>query len=361
MKIHLTNRMKLIGMLAMCLLPGLYLWLIAEDRYQSASHFSVVVEESNNAEASMGLLDLVEGSAGRASDTQIVIGFIGSTDLLFDLEKEFDLATHYAEPSMDFIFRMSRNASKKDRIKYYKKKIYAQEDALSGLIHLTVESFSPDLSQKVSEFIIRKTEAFINDLNKEIANKRLSFAEGELERAQNKIKENESALIAFQNKCKIIQPEAIIQAQLEAIQTLRLEKIHKEIELATLKASSPNAPTKKALESGISHLANEIKNQEEVLSGPDAQKLNQILAQYKELQLNLEFSLNLRKGAELILEKTRAETIASSRFFSVIQHPYLLDENTHPRRWYLFITSAFVVLMLIYITRAVIASVNDRV
>ena len=98
-----------------------------------------------------------------------------------------------------------------------------------------------------------------------------------------------------------------------------------------------------------------------MLSGPDAQKLNQILAQYKELQLNLELALNLRKGAELILEKTRSEAIASSRFFSVIQHPYLSDDNTHPRRVYLSITSAIVMLLILYVIRALISSVYDRV
>ena len=85
------------------------------------------------------------------------------------------------------------------------------------------------------------------------------------------------------------------------------------------------------------------------------------LAQFKELQLNLELSLNLRKGAELILEKTRAEAITTSRFFSVIQNPYLLDEETHPRRLYLSITSVIVILLTLYLSRAILASVRDRV
>lgn len=116
-----------------------------------------------------------------------------------------------------------------------------------------------------------------------------------------------------------------------------------------------------SLRNAINNLDREIKNQEAALSGPEAQKLNQVLAQFKELQLNLELSLNLRKGAELILEKTRAEAITTSRFFSVIQSPYLLDDETHPRRLYLSITSVAVILLVMYLIRAIRASIFDRV
>ena len=361
MKINLTKKTKVITTIILCLLPCLYLMLLAQDRYQTISHFSVVVEEGNNAQASMGLLDMVAGTSAGATDAQVAIGFINSSDLLFDVEREFQLIEHYSAPNIDFFFRLEHNPTREECLRYYRKKIFAQLDAASGLIYLTVESFSPELSKELSKYILQKTAYFINNLNKDIATKRLSFARAELDRAQANIKEDENALLNFQNKHKVIQPEAIIQAQLEAIQALRLDKIRKGIELATLENSSPNSPMRASLGNAIANLENEIKNQEAALSGPEAQKLNQILAQFKELQLNLELSLNLRKGAELILEKTRAEAIATSRFFSVIQNPYLSDDNTHPRRLYLSITSAAVILLLIYIVRAIIISVYDRV
>ena len=361
MNLNLLNNKVVVRIIALCLAPVIYLFFIAENRYRTESHFTVVVEEASNVEASMGLLDFVGGTSGVANDTQIAIGFIHSADLLFELEDEFDLLEHYSAPSIDFIFRLARNASREDRIKYYREKILAQADAASGLTILTVESFSPDLSKELSEYILIKTEEFINELNKEIASRRLSFAQEELDRAHNVIKQNERALLDFQNEYKIIQPEAIIQAQLEAIQGLRLDKIRRGIELATIEASSPNSPMRESLRNAINNLDREIKKQEAALSGPEAQKLNQVLAQFKELQLNLELSLNLRKGAELILEKTRAEAITTSRFFSVIQRPYLLDDETHPRRLYLSVTSIALILLVLYLIRAIIASIYDRV
>ena len=91
MNFNFSNKNVAISIVALCRIPVLYLVLIAQDRYQTSSHFSVVVEESNNVDASMGLLDFVGGASGVASDTQIAIGFINSADLLFELEGEFNL------------------------------------------------------------------------------------------------------------------------------------------------------------------------------------------------------------------------------------------------------------------------------
>jgi len=72
-------------------------------------------------------------------------------------------------------------------------------------------------------------------------------------------------------------------------------------------------------------------------------------------------SLNLRKGAHLILEKPRAEAIATSRFFSVIQNPYLSGDNTHPRHVYRSTSPAIAILSIMHITSAIIASIYDHV
>ena len=129
MKFNLSKKTKVISTLILCLLPSIYLTLIAQDRFQTVSHFSVVVEESNNAQASMGLLDMVTGTSAGATDAQVAIGFINSADLLFDLEKKFQLIEHYTAPNIDFIFRLERSPTRQECLDYYRKKISAKSDA----------------------------------------------------------------------------------------------------------------------------------------------------------------------------------------------------------------------------------------
>lgn len=353
--------LMLIILMIVCCLPVTYLIFFTEDRFISESQFSIVVEEDSNVEASMGILAMVAGPSSGSVDTQSAIGFIHSTDLLLEIEKEFNLVEHFTAPRNDIIFRLAQDPSLEERVEYYRKCINAVNDPATGLVHLTVETFNSQLSFDVSKKILEKTEFFINNLNKDVAKKRLNFAEIEVDRANEKIRSNEQALLKFQNDHKIIQPEAIIEAQLAAIQMLKLEKINREVALITIRTSAPNSPNIKSQEAAIDQLVKTIEAQEAILSGPGQQKLNQLLAQYKEIELNLNFAVELRKGAEMILEKTRVETISKSRFFSIIQNPYLSEESTNPRRWYLSITSVLVILLGFYIVRAIIVSIYDRV
>ena len=348
--------------LTLCGLSIFYLFSVAKDRFISHSQFSIIVNDSTTANTSAGLLSILSGGQGSASpDTQSTVGFIQSADLLIQLEQEFSLKDHYKAPTEDFVFKMADDASTEDRLKYYRNRITAKINSTTGLIDLSVETFEPELSYAMSERILRNTEHFINSLNKKVANERLSFVRDELDRAQVNVEKQEAKLLDFQNKHKIIQPEAIIAARLEAIQGLRIEKINKEIKLSTIKASSSRSPLIPELITTINKLDEEIKTQEERLSGDDQQKLNNILAEYKSLQNGLEFALKLREGAEIQLEQTRAEGITKSRFFSLIQKPYLPDEYSNPRRIYWSITCSVCLILIFYLIRSIGLSIFDRV
>lgn len=345
----------------LCGLSTFYLFAVAKNRYISHAQFSIIVNNSTTANTSAGLLSILSGGQGSASpDTQSTVGFIQSADLLNQLEEDFKLTEHYKAPTEDFVFKMQDDASTEDRLAYYRSRIIAKINSTTGLIDLSVESFDPELSYTMSKQVLKSTENFINSLNKKVANERLTFVREELNRAQSNVKEQESKLLDFQNMHRIIQPEAIIAARLEAIQGLRIEKINKEIKLSTIKASSSNSPLIPELTNAVNKLAKEISTQEEKLSGDDQQKLNNILAEFKSLQNSLNFALKLREGAEIQLEQTRAEGISKSRFFSLIQKPFLPEEHTNPRRIYWSITCSVCIILVFYLIRTVGLSVFDR-
>lgn len=342
------------------ILSFVYLFVMADNRYTSVSTFSIVVEEQNGADVASGLSAIIGGTSTSNIATQSTLGFIRSSDLLIVLDTKFNLADHYSSPSKDYIFRLSPNHSLEDRLEYYRKKISAKINPSTNLIELRVESYSPKMSLQISQAILKLTEEFINLQNRQIASKQLHFAKLELERSQNIIKAREKDLLKFQNKHKIIQPEAIIRTQLEAIQSLRLQKIQKQIELTTLRASSPRAPSINSLKTTIDELAREIVKQEADLSGDDQQKLNSLLVDYKDLTLNLEFAIQLKKGAEILLESSRAEAVNNTRFFSVIQNPYLPEEEANPRRWYLLISIIILTSIILGMINAILKSFANR-
>lgn len=345
-----------------CACVVVYLYRFAEDRFQSISQFSITVEDQSSAEVSAGLLSVLSGSGNVAGpDLQAAIAFIHSADLLSKLEEEFNLAEHYKQPEHDIIFKLEDDASLEDRLKYYRERIVAKYNQVSGMIDLSVETFDPGLSHRLSKQILSDTEQFINSLNKDVANERLNSVNVELERAQNVVEQSEQDILSFQTKHKIINPETIIAARIEAIQALRLEKDNKEVNLRVLKSTSSNSPLIRELIATIKETEAAIQSREEVLTGPEQVKFNTILAGFKSLQLKQDFALKLREGAQLILEQTRAQAITKSRFFSVIQNPYLAEEYTNPRREYLSATWVTVIILSFYLFRAFCLSIFDRV
>ena len=62
----------------------------------------------------------------------------------------------------------------------------------------------------------------------------------------------------------------------------------------------------------------------------------------------------------MLLEKNRTDAAARSRFFSVIQMPYLPEGVALPRRIYATITILFLGLLCFLILRALLFSVYDR-
>jgi len=357
----MKSKLFFITCIACCALAVYYFSCVAENRFMSKSQFSIIVDDNTAADTSANLMSLLGGEQGAASpDSQSTVGFILSADLLLKLEKEFNLAAHYQTPKDDIIFKLKDDALLEERLEHYRKRIKAQFNSTTGLIELTVETYDAELSYKLSQRILQDTEHFINSLNKKVANERLNFVQEELDRAQTNVEKHEKLLLEFQNEHKIIQPEVIIAARLEAIQSLRLEKINKEIRLSTIKASSNNSPLIPQLIASINKLEEEITTQEERLSGEDQQKLNNLLAEYKALQNDLDFSLKLREGAEILREQTRAEGISKSRFFSVIQNPHIAEYSENPRRVYLSCSFVALIALSFYILKAILKSITDR-
>jgi capsule polysaccharide export protein KpsE/RkpR len=60
-----------------------------------------------------------------------------------------------------------------------------------------------------------------------------------------------------------------------------------------------------------------------------------------------------------MLEKNRMEAVSLSRFFSVIQQPFMPEEQALPRRWYATATILIVGFLVFLVFRALTHSVFE--
>lgn len=329
-----------------------YLWFFTQDRYITIAKFKISSQESTGAVDGIMALALPGLSDSGIMDSQVAIGYIDSPDLLLELEKEFKLVEHYSSPLRDRIFRLASDSSLEARIKYYRKRIYAYYNSTTGLTEITVDTFKPELSKQIAESILIKSESFVNKMNQSIANQQLSFVRSEVARTSKQVDDLNNEMLALQNANNFISPDEVISASLKAVETLRMEHLKLEAELSSLLRDSPNSPRIESVRSQLRSLSELIDVEAAKLSGPEKDRLNQLLMKFNQLKLKFESAITLRTGAEAMMEKNRSTANAQARFFSVIQNPYLPESVGIPSRPYATAMILILGFLLFLILRA---------
>lgn len=338
-----------------------YLWLFTQNRYISTAEFKVSRQSVTGSDAGFAQLALPGLSDSGSVDSQVVIGFVNSADLLLELEKEFQLAEHYKAPTRDFVFRLERDANLEERLEYYRERISAHFDIETGMTVMTVDTFDPKLSREIAVTLLARAGEFINTVNKDIADQQLGFVRSEVEHSAKRVDELNAELLALQNENNFISPDQAIQSTLSAIQKLRLDNLQAQAELATIERDSPNSPRIQSLRSRLRSLEELISVESAKLSGPEKTRLNQLLVRYKLLEQKIEFAIQLRTGAESLLERNRVEAAANSRFLTVIQQPYLPEDVGLPRRPYATVTLLTLGSLMFLIFRAITKAIFSMI
>lgn len=337
-----------------------YLWTFTWDQFTSTGTFRVSREEASGVDAGLSQMILPGLSDSTSSDAQLAIGYINSSDLLLELEKKFELRKHYSKPDRDVVFRMEPDASLEDRLEFYRRQITTHFTPETGQTILNVRTFDRELAKALADEILERAEQFVNDVNQDVADQQLGFIRTEVQRAVQHVDTVNEEILTLQEKHGIIDPDQAISGAMVIVNALQAKRIDKESELTTLLRDSPESPKIQNLRSEIRSIQELMEIEMAKLSGPEQDKLNQILIEFRTLQQKLALATQLRTSAEVLLEQKRIEAIASSRFFSVVQNPYLPEERSFPRRGYA--TSAILILGLLgfQILRAIVRSILDR-
>lgn len=358
-----SSVIRLLGVLYVILIACIitYVCVFTQDRFVSIASFKVSRQDPSAGEQGLAQMVLPGLPDSAAADSQIAIGFVASSDLLIALEKEFDLQKHYASPAKDVVFRLPHDAPLDERLEYYRERIYAHFDTETGMTMLSADTFDPVLSKKIVEEILTRAEVFINSLNQSIADQQLVFIRREVDMAENQVREASLELLKLQNEHNLVSPNDAITATLANIQELRLQTLRLETTLASMQRDSPDSPKIPMIRSELKSLAELTAAEALKITGPEQDRLNQILARYKELELQLDFAVRLRTGAETLLQKHRVDAAARSHFISIIQRPYLPEDVAYPRRIYATASILVIGILMFLILRVLIRSVYERV
>lgn len=362
--VHLSARtLKLALIAAPMLLYGLYLALVAADRFVSESVIAVR-QDSGEGSALPGAAMLLAGiGTGSSQDTLHVREFVHSQDLLLKLDSRLKLREHFGAPLADLPFKLGRKESLEDFVRYYRARVQVLYDDRSALLRLRVQGFDPAFAQQLNQVILEESERFVNESSHRIARERLRFAEGELSLAGQRLLKARNDLLAFQNKNKLLDPT--LQAQATGVLSAELEASRSRLEAelnGLLGFLNEDAYQVKALRGRIAALNKQIDTERTraTSDGQRGSRLNQLALDFQGLQLQAEFARDAYKLALAAVENARIDATRRIKSLVVVEPPSRPETAEYPLVGYNLATLLAICMLTYAIVRLVLATIREH-
>tara|TARA_R110001583_G_scaffold191347_1_gene356428 strand:- start:2051 stop:3505 length:1455 start_codon:yes stop_codon:yes gene_type:complete len=366
--------LKLRSTLGLVLVPlflfSFYQIIWASDRYESQT--GLIVKEPDNSSTLDPSMALIVGLGGTPTntDTELVKAYIHSNDMLLYLEQQLGVIEHFSDDNIDYFSRLESNASRESILRFYIDKVKIEIDDKSGVISVFAQAFSPVFAQSMTQYIIERSEWFINEISHELAKKQLLFVQNEHTITEQRLQKAKSKLLTFQRKYNLLDPEAEGMAAQEITYKLEAEIAAKQAQLNTLESSmSSNAPAVINASSELSSLKNQLNMQRSKLTRSteatlesidnETDSVGEILSKFTDYRIDMEFALQAYSASKISLEKSRIEAYRQIKYLVVVESPVLPQEAKYPHAVYNISLFFVLQLMLIGILKIVIATVEE--
>lgn len=338
-----------------------YLCFFMPNRFESSA--LVVVKDTGAAQMQTGILASLGVQAPAASDDlQLLHAYITSKDLALELDSELALRAHYAD-SWDFLFGISASASVEDYYEFYRRYIRVGTDVDTGLLAISVQGYSAEFTKSLADAVLKKSEIFINDTGKVIAESEMKFALTEIESSLDKLKLAKRVLLSFQNKHNLVSPGSEGESLLTIIFELEGELAKTEAQLSQQKIYlNADAPKIKGLKGRALALQKEIDVQKRRVIGEQGtqDKLNTLTSEYQNLMLDAELATTLYTSALSAYEVARVQAGKQLKYLVVASSPQLAEVALYPKRLYWWASWMMVFICVWAIAKMVVASVKEH-
>lgn len=340
-----------------------YLVLLASPQYESTS--KLIVKSTNTGAAfdpASLLLPAVSGSAVN-NESLLVQAFIESNDMLLYLDRTLVISEHYTSADADFFSRLSSGYSKEDLLDFYRDHVTVEVDSTSSIITLKTRAYSPDTAQDINNQLVDRAENFINEINNQVAESRLEFAQSEHDIVEKKLQNAKSELLAFQSQYSVLDPTAEGAAFQQITFSLESSLAQKKAELAALRASmSDNAPEVLSVQREIAALESQIISEKQRITDNGSSSelsVSEQMANYSNLQVQLELAIQAYSASLITLEKARVETYEQLQHLVTVESPTLPEDNAYPEVIYDLTVFGVFAFLLYGIGRIVIATIRE--
>src|SRR3569833_2900113 len=130
-----------------------------------------------------------------------------------------------------------------DLRQYWRSRINANVDTVSGLLTIKVSAYSPQDALELTQTVNALSEKLINDISLRVREDALAKAKLEVTRAGDELGARREAMLSFRNANALIDPTARAKGLADAITKLTLEKVDLDSALTVLTSNATDAPS----------------------------------------------------------------------------------------------------------------------
>ena len=357
----LALRLLLSCVLLPTLVVFLYLALFASDIYLAEAKFAI---RSQNQQQSLDMLStFFRTNSSSLSDSYIVQNYIQSMDMIDKVDGKLHIRDHYADRSHDIWYRLTRNATQDEILRYWSWAVVTTFDPDTSIMTVQVKAFSPQMAQAVCQAILDASEALVNAMNDRARTDAISQAQAEVARAEARIRTAHEAMRQYRERTVILDPQAVASGLYSLVNQLEGEITKTTAELAEastyMQADSPRvvmlqnrlAVLQKQLQSEKARLASQMQGDK---------PLSALVSEFQSLTLEEEFAQKQLTSAMASLETARVQAESKSLYVESFQKPMVPDESLYPRPIVFSLVFMLAAAVLLGLVSLIVAAIREH-
>lgn len=358
---HMLMIVLFLGMFAIpSLVATWYLHAVAADQYHSRAAFAVRSEEYSNPLDVLGAF--TQTGTGAGGDNDILYDFIHSQPLIESIDAELDLQLRFNRAPDDWVFSLGEDRPVEDLVQHWERMVSVALDGSTKLIELEVRAFTPEDAQVIARAIIAQSERLVNELSLAAREDATRFAREDLETAEVRLRDIRLRVRAFRAANRLITPEADLESRTGVMAALEAQLAAALVDRNVLNAyAAPGDARRAQLDRRIDAIRSQITaERDQTADAGDARPLADIIGEYEELLVDLEFSNAAYTAALAAEEQARAEARRNSRYLAIHIPPTLSEAAQYPQRALLSLMVAAFLFAAWAVTMLIAYNIRDR-
>ena len=338
-------------------LAGWYFYSVATPMYATNSEFLILQADNQGGSGIGGLLSGTQFATSQ--DSIAVQSYLQSKDAMLRLDRDVGFKSHFTQSSIDPVQRLTEDPTNEEAFKTFQRNVKVGYDPTEGVLRMEVIAADPQTSALFSQALINYAEERVNSLSEQKRGDQMSEAQTSFEKAEAERRAAQEALVTLQLQGATLDPEAVIASLRSQINSVELQLIEKELQLAALLDNArPNQSRVDGARGDIRRLNDQLGelNAKMTDASQGENSLAQLSVRIQMAQADLATRDMLLQSALQQMEQTRLEANRQVRYLTTSVKPVAPQEASYPRSFENTIL-AFLIFGGIYLMISLTASI----